>query len=198
VAWLRSDRMRRCANSARLLLAAAAFGALGCGEDSTTTDSQPFAVRFAAMAAGVPAGCTTEVAGLGPAGDRSIGLSDLRFYVSNLQLFDASGVKLEITLDQDEFQYTSSAGSVALVDSTGNVEGSCSGTAATAAEGTARTHEAITGLARGGAVTSIAFDVGVPQSLMRDTISAYSPRRGLPHHSTRCTGTGRPATAISS
>lgn len=167
--------MRMFARAACVPLFAMVAVGTACGDDATTTSPQPFALRFTALAGAQPASCTSQVPGLGPAGTTSIGLSDLRFYVSDLQLFAANGEALASTLEQNEFQYASAAGSVALVDLTSNLEGSCSGTAATAAEGTERTHDAITGTTLGGPIAAVSFAVGVPQALMRETIAAYSP-----------------------
>jgi len=168
----------RDSHRAFTLVPPAAFAALALacgGDDTTATLPEPFALRFAAMANGAPVGCTTSLAGLGPDGGDGVGLGDLRFYISRLQLLDADGTLLETVLDQDEFQYASDAGSVALVDLTGNTEGTCASNAIAGAEGTARTHEAITGTVRGGPVARVAFDVGVPQDLMRETIANNTP-----------------------
>ena len=144
------------------------------GDDTTATEPLPFALRFAALSNGAPVGCTTLLSGLGPDGADSVGLSDLRFYVSHLELLDARGAPLETTLDANEFQYQSDAGSVSLVDLTGNSAGTCADNAIAGAEGTARTHEAITGTVRG-SIARVAFDVGVPQDLMRETIANNTP-----------------------
>jgi hypothetical protein len=67
--------------------------------------------------------CITELAGLGPAADDRIGLSDLRFYVSDLRFFGAHGELSSVELDRNEFQYEAVDGSVSLVDLTSNTEG---------------------------------------------------------------------------
>lgn len=148
---------------------------VGCGSDTTEAVPQGFALRFAPTFNGERVSCTTPLAGLGPTGGDSVGLSDLRFYVSNLRFFGASGEVSGVELDRNEFQYQDAAGSVSLVDLTSNTEGSCADTAIAGAEGTARTHDAITGTFAGEAVTQVSFDVGVPQALMRATIANNSP-----------------------
>lgn len=161
-----------------ILFALAALGtlAVGCGGDDTTAPVPTrFALRFAAMFEGAAASCTTSLVGFGPSGNDSVGLSDLRFYVSRLELLDDAGAPLEVTLDADEFQYESGAGSVALIDLTGSTEGACADNAIAGAEGTGRTHEAITGMLLGGPVARVRFDVGVPQDLMRETIANNTP-----------------------
>jgi uncharacterized repeat protein (TIGR04052 family) len=131
---------------------------------------EAFTLRFAAGADGQEVGCGSEIAGLGPDGMHVVRPADLRFYVSNLRFYDAAGEPVALELDEDEFQYRSEAGEVALVDLTSNVEGACGG-AAVAAEATARTHAAITGKTHVEDVARISFDVGVPQAVMQATIA---------------------------
>jgi uncharacterized repeat protein (TIGR04052 family) len=157
-----------------VVLLVGSLAAVGCGDDATTTVPQPFALRFAALANGQPVTCTTAVPGVGPGGSDTVGLSDLRFYVSDLRFLDVEGNLLAATIDANEFQHQSDAGSVSLVDLTGNAEGSCADTAIAQAEGTARTHEAITGTLVGEA-SSVEFSVGVPQQLMKQTIASSTP-----------------------
>jgi uncharacterized repeat protein (TIGR04052 family) len=149
--------------------------ATGCGDDEK---SAPFELKFAAQAAGKPVSCDALVTGLGPAGAHTVGISDLRFYVSNLVLFGEDGQPLEATLDDNEFQYNSDAGSVALIDLTSNTTGTCASSAISFAEGTARTNEVIVGQANG-EVHAISFDVGVPAAVMKETI-ATNTAEGAP------------------
>jgi hypothetical protein len=130
----------------RTLTTAALLALVGCAgkadDDPTDTDGHeheaaPFSLRFAAAASGEPVECGTPVGGLGPQGQHEVGLSDLRFYVSNLQLWDAAGAAVEATFDEDEFQYTGVAGWVALVDLTSDTAGDCAATAISFSEGTA-------------------------------------------------------------
>ena len=74
-------------------------------------------------------GCTDKIPGLGLDGKQSIGVGDLRFYVSNIRFSDAAGEPVALDLDDSDFQYNSAAGSAALIDLTGNTEGSCAGSA---------------------------------------------------------------------
>lgn len=149
---------------------------VACGDDSTdeTAGQEPFTLRFAATADGASVGCMTPVSDVGPAQAHTLGVSDLRFYVSNLRLLDAEGNALSFTLDESPFQYTSDAGAVALIDLTGNTEGTCAGNAIAFAEGTARTNFVITGKAPVQLVKAVHFDVGLPQPLMRETIATTS------------------------
>ena len=150
-----------------LVLTAAAGG--GCG-----ADAQPFAVQFAATVNGAAVSCAKEISGLGPTGQNSIGINDLRFYVSNLQFKNSAGEPVALTLDDSEFQLNHPAGSVALIDLTSNTEGSCATSAIASSEGTARTNSAVRGTTVVGDVASISFDVGVPQAVMKAVIAAQT------------------------
>ncbi|MEO1268297.1 MAG: MbnP family copper-binding protein [Myxococcota bacterium] len=147
-----------------------------CGEDEDSgAGMKEFALTFQATADGQPVGCSDTIGGVGPDAQHSVGLSDLRFYVSNLQFLDADGNPLEVQLDTNEFQYSGEAGWVGMIDLTGTSEGTCTGNDIAFAEGTARTNNTITGMAPVGDVTSVSFDVGVPQPLMKEVIAATSP-----------------------
>jgi uncharacterized repeat protein (TIGR04052 family) len=141
---------------------------------SCAPGTAPFSLQFAASAGDEELTCTNSVSGLGANGDVTIGASDLRFYVSNLQLRDSSGNAVEHTLDTNDFQLTTQAGSVALIDLTSNAEGTCTSSSVAFAEGTQRTNRVLTGATRIDDVTSVSFDVGVPQALMKDVIATTS------------------------
>lgn len=141
----------------------------GCDEDSANTSV--FALQFAATANGKEIGCSDMLAGLGPDGLSTVGVSDLRFYVSNITFTDAEGNPVGVTLDDNEFQYNSEDGSVALIDMTSNTEGSCADVAVAFGEGTARANTVITGMTVVEDVASVSFDVGVSQPLMKTVIA---------------------------
>ena len=149
--------------------------AAACDTEPAPEATATFALTFVPMAGSQPIGCTTAVSGLGVDGGYTVGLSDLRFYVSNLHFFDSAGTEVSHTLDSNEFQYSDSTGAVSLVDLTGNTEGSCAATAIAYSEGTARTHPAVTGSTQLGRVASVSFDVGVPQLLMKSVIANNTP-----------------------
>lgn len=167
------------------LLAACACLALplsACSGESSggtggTAAEQPaaFKLSFAAVAGGKEVGCTDPIVGVGPGGKITIEPSDLRFYVSNLKLLDASGEPVAFTLDDSEFQYNSAEGSVALIDLTSNTEGACAPSSIAFAEGTKRVNEGLTGTTLVSRVTSVSFDIGVPQKVMRETIANHTP-----------------------
>lgn len=142
--------------------------------DETAQEPRAFALTFQATDGKNPVGCEDELTGVGLDEAHAVGLSDLRFYVSNLVFADARGKAIELGLDENDFQYTSGQGSVALIDLTGNDSGSCAGNAIAFSEGTARTNDAVTGTTLVDEVASVSFDVGVPQALMREVIASHS------------------------
>ena len=148
--------------------------AAGCGSDDPETDT-PFELAFAATNGGAPVDCETTVTGVGPDGDHAIGLADLRFYVSNVRLFDADGAELAVALDDNAFQYTSDEGALTLIDLTGNDSGTCAASAIAFAEGTARVNDRVAGRTEAAAIARVAFDVGVPQAVMKKVIAANTP-----------------------
>ncbi|MEM9190093.1 MAG: MbnP family copper-binding protein [Myxococcota bacterium] len=144
----------------------------GCADDEEAP-STPFALTFEAVNGADPANCTAGLSGLG-SGEVSVGVSDLRFYVSNLRAYDAAGAEVGLAFDDNEFQYRSDADWVALIDLTGNEDGTCANSSIAFAEGTARTNSEVVGIATGGPIDRITFDVGVPQRLMRETIANHT------------------------
>ncbi len=157
------------------LVVVCAWGVAACGSDAKPESPAPFELQFAALVDGHAVGCSDDLYGFGPSGDSHLGINDLRFYLSNPKFKDAEGREVEVVLDENEFQYASPDGAVALIDLTGNSEGSCSASSVAYAEGTARTHLALTGTTRLHQVSSVSFDVGVPQSLMKKTIATDTP-----------------------
>ncbi|EDM75286.1 putative lipoprotein [Plesiocystis pacifica SIR-1] len=132
--------------------------------------AEDFSLRFAASVDGQPLACGEVLTGFGPEGASTVAPADLRFYVSDLQFWDADGEPIERALDRNDFQYASEAGEVALIDLTGGEDGACAGGAIGFAEGTSRTNAVITGQTALDRVARVSFDVGVPQALMREVI----------------------------
>jgi uncharacterized repeat protein (TIGR04052 family) len=161
--------MSRFSLSVPTALASCFAALLGCGEPDETP--RAFQLRFVATSGGQSVGCVDRLTDLGPSGDYSGGVGDLRFYVSNLRLYDAAGAEVEVTLDESEFQLSGAAGQVSMIDLTGSAEGTCAGSAIAFAEGTARTNDAISGTTVVDRVARVTFDVGVPQALMKDMIA---------------------------
>ncbi|MDZ7925587.1 MAG: metallo-mystery pair system four-Cys motif protein [Marinagarivorans sp.] len=167
---------------ARIIIALPALlllTACGSGGDKTSKTSvpvpaepTPFSLNFKAIAGDFEVDCDNAIDGLGPNGDYSVGVADLRFFISNLQLFDAEGKKIAIALDANAFQLNHPKGAVALIDFTGNDSGFCKA----GQEGTARTNTKITGTlnaaTNNNAINKVTFDVGVAQPVMQAVIAA--------------------------
>lgn len=158
------------------LAVASLFGATIVGCDSSSTSETPieeatqFQLNFAAMAGGEDVTCDTQLGGFGMHGHHMIGVSDLRFYVSNIKFYNQDNQQIELTLDDNQFQLNHEAGFVGLVDLTSNVSGTCN----VEGEGTERTNSVITGSVMDANVSSISFDIGVPQAVMKQVISTTS------------------------
>ena len=145
-------------------------------EEETAAEMAPFALRFSAVSGDTEVSCSEPLSGLGAGGTYTLHLSDLRFYVSELRFLDADGkeVPMELYFEDNAFQYQNDAGYVAMVDLTGNSEGSCFEGVGTE-EATSATHPAITGMTHLDQVASVEFKVGVPQPLMKDIINSNTP-----------------------
>lgn len=164
--WRRAGR--------RVVLGAAALVGAGCGDSTGPESLEAFTLNFAAIYQGQTVACGDLLQGFGPSQTASVTLSDLRFYVSNLKFYDEQGGELPIELDSNDFQYSSDAGNVALVDLTSTAAGACAGTGLSYPEGTARTNSVITGMSLPDEVHSIGFDVGIPQPLMKQILATHT------------------------
>lgn len=146
----------------------------GCSDSNDAAELDPFTLTFAAVQGGQTVGCGDVRAGFGPGSTASIEMNDLRFYVSNLKFYDEGGNELPMELASNDFQYTSSQGSVALIDLTSTTTGACAGTGLSFPEGTARTNAVITGNSRPEEIHSVTFDVGIPQSVMKNILATHT------------------------
>ncbi len=151
----------------------------GCGGSSSSggTDGgvddemTSFTLNFMAKSGGMDMNCDNMLGGFGPNQTDSVGVRDLRFYISNIKFYDDAGAELDVELDENEFQYHSDAGFVALVDLTSNDSGTCD---AEEGEGTARMNAVVTGSVEDTAIADMSFDVGLPQAIMKDVIATNS------------------------
>ncbi len=137
-------------------------------------DPSTFRLKFAAAYQGTPIGCGDQITGMGPEGTVEVELNDLRFYVSNIKFYGEDGQELAMELDENDFQYSSDAGSVALVDLTGTDAGACAGEGLSFPEGTARTNDGVTGTTIVENVHAVSFDVAIPQSLMKEVLNSHT------------------------
>ena len=155
-----------------LLMIALGLVACGGGGGSNSEDtSTEISLNFKPIAGGMDVSCDTEVSGLGPSATYSAGFGDIRFFISNIRLYDNDGDEVEFTMDDNDFQLNHEDGSVALIDFSDTSEGFCELQGLD--EGTPATNSVITGIAAD-AVSAVSFDVGVPQLLMKSVIGAGS------------------------
>lgn len=121
-------------------------------------------VRFAAMVGDKPFACGETYEGIGATGSR-ITPSDFRFYVSSVELIDASGKAVPVKLEQDErWQHRD----VALLDFE-NRSGPC-------LTGTQETRDVVSGTVPAGTYRGLRFTLGVPFDLNHaDATIAASP-----------------------
>jgi uncharacterized repeat protein (TIGR04052 family) len=124
--------------AARLALGGA-LALAGCGEAR-----QPVALRFAALADGLPLACGA------PRADAAA-LTDLRFYIHDVVLLTAAGGETPLTLDAAAPWQT---GAVALVDLEDG-QGACE-------TGSPATHAVVTGHAAAASYVGVRFTLGVP------------------------------------
>lgn len=145
-------------------------GSTNKSSSSTSTElSENFSLQFKAMVGSSELNCDDIYPGFGPDESYSVGVGDLRFYVSNLKFYDSAGTELATTLDDGDFQLNHESGSVALIDFSGTDSGYCE----IASEGTPRTNNVITGAVSGeSAIAAVSFDVGVSQATMKAVIAA--------------------------
>lgn len=160
---------------ATLLSLATIFMLSACSSDMENESSMTeFSLNFTAMSGVEEVSCDTMLSGFGTEGHYSVGVSDLRFYVSNLAFYDQYGAEIGMTFNDNEFQLNHDRGFVGLIDLTSNGTGSCTTDAVANGEGTARTNKVITGMMLDTGVSKVTFDVGVPQAVMKDVIATQS------------------------
>ncbi len=146
------------------LLALTIFGAACGGTETPPAASGPQAVTlsFDAQVAGAPFVCGQEYANLGTQSS-TLSANDLRLYISDVQLLDASGEATAMTLTQDDkWQYQN----LALLD----FEDGCGG------NGNPDLRTTIVGEVPAGDYVGVRFTLGVPFELNHaDAAVAPSP-----------------------
>lgn len=147
-----------------IIVVLGACAVVGCGETSEVEPAN-IELAFAVKANGADFACGNEYT-LG-ASDSAVTLSDMKFYVSEVELLGDDGQAWAVTLDDDG---TWQDGNVALLDFEDGT-GPCS-------NGTAPTRHVVTGVSEGAAAaaTGVRFTVGVPFDLNhQDVAVAASP-----------------------
>ena len=121
-------------------------------------------IGFAARLAGKPVACGAQYDGVGTK-NSTVTPQDLRFFVSDIELLDANGKAVPVTLDQDGvWQYKS----LALIDLEDG-KGACR-------NGNPAMHTGATGTVPAGNYSGLRFTVGVPFELDHiSPLSAPSP-----------------------
>jgi len=160
---------------ATLMSLATVFMLSAC--DSSTENKQSmtaFSLGFTAMSGVEEVTCDSTHSDFGTDGHYSVGVSDLRFYISNIAFYDQYGEAIEMTLDDSDFQLNHDEGFVGLIDLTSNDSGTCADGEVANSSGTERTNKKLTGMMLDTGVSKVTFDIGVPQGVMKDVISTSS------------------------
>jgi uncharacterized repeat protein (TIGR04052 family) len=144
----------------------------GCDSESTNeTSMTSFSLDFTAVSGAETVSCDSTLSGFGADEEYSVGVRDLRFYVSNVVFYDQYDEEIEMTFDDSDFQLNHEDGFVGLIDLTSNTSGTCT---ANSGAGTERTNTTLTGTMLDTGVSKVTFDIGVPQAVMKDVISTSS------------------------
>lgn len=131
-----------------ILLIAFAWAGAGC--DSSSSDSDAVAIEFAAKVGSQDFVCGENYDNLG-SDDSSLQISDFRFYVQEVELRNADGDYVAVTLDANDWQ----TGNVALLD----FEDGCTDL------GNEPTNTVVTGTVPAGVYDGLRFKMGVPFEL---------------------------------
>lgn len=171
-------------NGAVPTLVALAVAGCGGGDSSSATTStastpaptlvttvavnKDVTIQFVAVAgsANTKVACGAPISGLG-AVPTTATLTDLRVYLTDIQLINASGASVPVTLLPNAWQFVSGSDAVVLIDLEDG-QGSCG------AEGTLETNSVIRGTVPDGIYTGFRATVGVPQKLSHSDVMASS------------------------
>lgn len=162
-----------CLSTLSLCALLAACGG-GGGSTDTTPSTLTVSIPFTAVAgsANTAVNCNTPLTGMGRPGV-SAQLTDLRFYLTDVQLVNDKGVAVPLTLSKNDWQYSDATGSVALIDLE-DAQGAC------ASEGTAATNAVVTGTVPYGTYVQLKATVGVPEKLSHsDVMAAPAPLNSM-------------------
>lgn len=131
--------------------------------DSDTTP-QPMRVQFAPEVNGAPFRCGTSYDGVGST-QSTLTPKDFRFYIHNVNLVNAAGETVPMTLDQDSRWQLEQLALMDFEDKTGACE-----------SGTPDTHMELTGTVPAGEYKGLSFELGVPFDMNhQDVTKAASP-----------------------
>jgi len=128
------------------------------------SSTQHVEVSFTGRLAGKPFACGSQYESVGSK-KSTVTPQDLRFFVSDIDLLDANGATVPVSLDQDGIWQYKSVALVDLEDGTGGCR-----------NGNAAMHPAVTGVVPAGHYVGLRFSVGVPYELDHgDPLTAPSP-----------------------
>jgi len=133
---------------ATILLIAFAWAGAGC--DSSSSDGDAVSIEFAAKVGSQDFVCGETYDNLGT-DDSSLQISDFRFYVQEVELRNADGDYVAVTLDDNDWQTSN----VALLD----FEDGCTDL------GNEPTNTVVTGTVPAGVYDGLRFEMGVPFEL---------------------------------
>lgn len=112
---------------AAALAATGLLAACGGSDSESASDPKSVEIQFAAVSGSTPVTCASTLIGLGTT-SASGTLSDMRFYISNVQLVKADGSTAALTLSAtDDYNATQGSDTVTLIDLEDKT-GSCAGT----------------------------------------------------------------------
>lgn len=144
---------------ATILLIAFAWAGAGC--DSSSSDGDAVSIEFAAKVGSQDFVCGETYDNLGT-DDSSLQISDFRFYVQGVELRNADGDYVAVTLDDNDWQTSN----VALLD----FEDGCTDL------GNEPTNTVVTGTVPAGVYDGLRFEMGVPFDLNHENpATAPSP-----------------------
>jgi uncharacterized repeat protein (TIGR04052 family) len=125
-------------------------------------------IQFAAVSgsANTPVQCATVLPGIGST-PVDAQLTDLRFYLTDVQLVNDKGVAVPVTLDKNDWQFSSTSGNVTLIDLE-NAQGACG------SEGTSATNAVVSGTVPTGNYVKVKATIGVPEKLSHSDVMAAS------------------------
>ncbi len=149
----RQPRALVCAWTASLAALMAGCTAPGIGAPPAaatpvTGSTQPVTIQFAAQVNGQPFACGQRYAGIGTSGS-TITPGDLRFFVSDVQLVEASGRTVPVTLTQDGMWQLEGITLLDFEDGSGPCR-----------NGTTATNTAVRGTTPAGHYTGLRFTLG--------------------------------------
>jgi uncharacterized repeat protein (TIGR04052 family) len=158
--------------AAPVALAVALSLSAACGVDATPTEDgaaadadapQAVTIRFAARVGDRPLDCASRYEGLGAPGVVA-SLRDLRVFVHDVRLVDASGAEVPLALEQDGVNQVEGVALLDFEDGTGSCE-----------RGTPEVRDVVTGTAPPGDYQGLRFRVGVPQELNHIDVTGAPP-----------------------